>query len=235
MTRSITFLMNENWLLGGRDMPQRVALCNHFLNVVLFRDPIARIISHINYMQAVKSKMPSDVLSFVELAPIITNNYYVRVLLGENTYRRPMMNITEADLSMALHILDTFDIIMVLETLDLQGPIIIRRGFGWEKNKVLSMNSRRNPRQGPSTDHLSDVEKQILRERNELDYRLYRHAAEKAELDYEFFRQVQYISERGKQLVSDSPHWKAFPSLYDNSIHCAQTCGYICHIRLSSS
>ena len=51
MANRITFLMNENWLLGGRDMPQRVSLCNHFMNVVLVREPIARILSHIQYFQ----------------------------------------------------------------------------------------------------------------------------------------------------------------------------------------
>ena len=77
------------------------------------------------------------------MAPIITNNYYVRVLGGEATYRLPLGNVTGAHLDSALRTVQTFDLVMTLETLTVEGPIVVRRGLGWQKNRVLALNKRR--------------------------------------------------------------------------------------------
>ena len=70
-------------------MPPPVTLCSQFMNVILVREPTARIVSHRNYMHALgaaggKTPMPLGTMSeFVEVAPIVTNNFYIRILNGE--------------------------------------------------------------------------------------------------------------------------------------------------------
>jgi len=66
LTRGITFLMNENWIPGnsgghpsdgqleGSRGLRGAHLCSRFMNVALFREPIARIVSHRNYLAMLK-------------------------------------------------------------------------------------------------------------------------------------------------------------------------------------
>ena len=88
LARGITFLMNENFLPGnsgggrlgdahsfaaapGSDLgslllptaPSGVRgahLCSRFMNVALFREPVARLLSHRTYLSMLKSKLPLD-------------------------------------------------------------------------------------------------------------------------------------------------------------------------------
>ena len=73
----------------------------------------------------------------------------------------------------ALAVLNTFDLVMTLEEMSVQSPILIRRAFGWQKNRILSLNNRRD-QQKPLP--LTDDDLQLLRDHNVLDAKLYRRA-----------------------------------------------------------
>ena len=92
--------------------------------MVLFREPVKRIVSHRNYMHALgagrdtkavaaaaekgagragataggaysMAGMPLETMEgFVGVAPMVTNDFYVRILNGEAVYRLPRFNIT---------------------------------------------------------------------------------------------------------------------------------------------
>jgi len=93
-------------ILGGH-------LCPSFMNVVLLRKPIERLISHRKYLiDYLHAPLPRhDWRSFVELAPIISNDYFCRVLGGEATYRLPLGNLTNGHLEAAFDVLRTFDLV----------------------------------------------------------------------------------------------------------------------------
>lgn len=54
----------------------------------------------------------------IDYAPSVVNNYYIRSLLGQRTFRSPRGSITEWHLRQALHVLEAFDMILVLESID---------------------------------------------------------------------------------------------------------------------
>ena len=65
----------------------------------------------------------------------------------------------------ALSVLSTFDLVMTLEQMSAQSPILLRRGFGWEKNRILSLNNRRSA-QKPLP--VTEADKQLLRDHNQV-------------------------------------------------------------------
>jgi len=224
LKRETTFLMNENWL-----PPE--GLCQRFMNVALFRDPLRRFISHRNYLKVLRSPLPVQVSDFVRLAPVISNNYYVRVLAGESAFFSGLGNVTGLHLAAALDQLGALDLVLTLEALDTHGPVLIRRGLGWERNKVLGLNRRSKSR---DADLPLDAKGEALwRAHNALDLQLYERAAELAELDYEFFRQVHISAEASAGAWPDEHFWKMSPSsAEDPGVDCKHTCGYACHLRV---
>ena len=96
-------------ILGGH-------LCSSFMNVVLLRKPIERLISHRKYLiDYLHAPLPRhDWRSFVDLAPIISNDYFCRVLGGEATYRLPLGNLTNGHLEAAFDVLRTFDLVSTI-------------------------------------------------------------------------------------------------------------------------
>lgn len=99
----------------------------------------------------------------------------------------------------------------------------------------------------------SAADRALLGSLNALDATLYARAAEMAELDFEYFRQVELIAESGGDpaavllgpAVPDqseetgeeareylSKHiWKANPNLPDPDVTCKATCGFICQVK----
>jgi hypothetical protein len=225
------------------------------MNVVLFRHPIERALSHRTYMGVLRSKLPvEDMAAFVKLAPIITNNYYTRILGGEGVYRLPLGNVTKVHHDSALAVLSKFDLVLTLEGLNSLGPIVVRRGLGWLKNKVLDIN-KRNRDKDPPLPH-SDDDLALLHGLNELDLNLYAKASKLAELDFEFFRNVELAMERttaaaaapgafasgmgqldvaGSSLARPEHRWKAVPSAKDPGLTCKHTCGYTCQVQFDIS
>merc|ERR1740138_753426 len=80
---NITIEGNENYLIAE-------GLCSEFWNTVVFRDPVARLVSHLNYywqfaeesgygmadwIQPEKITSPEVVF---ETIPVLSNNYYIR-------------------------------------------------------------------------------------------------------------------------------------------------------------
>mmetsp|Transcript_59373 Transcript_59373/g.141546 ORF Transcript_59373/g.141546 Transcript_59373/m.141546 type:complete len:430 (-) Transcript_59373:50-1339(-) len=122
-THKYTLEGNENWLIGE-------GICPQFWNVIVVRDPIDRLISHMQEL----SKLPEHATSaevvsgptvwdpaspkltpefIFKNAPIISNNYYIRSLLGAETYKLPFGAINATHLEKAKRILDKFDLVLI--------------------------------------------------------------------------------------------------------------------------
>lgn len=90
--------------------------CRKFINVIVLRNPVQRILSHLAYMQG---KLGSSLRSFVQQSPILANEYYVRTLLGAQVYRLPLGRVTREDHCRGAHIaLRRFDFVLALEHVD---------------------------------------------------------------------------------------------------------------------
>jgi hypothetical protein len=110
--------MNENFLpggggVGGAGLTLGGHLCASFMNVVLLRKPLDRLVSHRAYLvDYLHAPLPRhDWPAFAALAPILCNEYFVRVLCGEATYRLPLGNLTSGHLEAALDALRSFDLV----------------------------------------------------------------------------------------------------------------------------
>jgi hypothetical protein len=110
----VTIEGNENFLTTA-------GLCPEFWNVIIFRDPIARVLSHLRMLQdhhwredANLTGHPTVEEVFAKL-PMLTNNYFIRSLLGEDVFLLPFGSITPAHLSEAKRVLEGFDVLLTMD------------------------------------------------------------------------------------------------------------------------
>jgi len=115
---NLTLEGNENYLIAE-------GLCPNFWNVMVLRDPIARLISHLSMIQAdpfrhiqfpfiAITPYPSPQIVF-DKVPLISNNFFIRSLLGKDVYELPFGFINETHLEKAKRVLESFDVIFVQE------------------------------------------------------------------------------------------------------------------------
>merc|ERR1712187_1017270 len=85
---------------------------------MLLRHPVARLVSFLSFfavegpiMSKITSKVtPSQV--FTNL-PIVSNNFFIRSLLGKDVYHLPFGSTTSAHLEDAKQVLERFDVLLV--------------------------------------------------------------------------------------------------------------------------
>ena len=116
--------------------------------------------------------------------------------------------------------------------------------------EILILKSRDYPFIRKSQDNqkplpVTGAEMALLREHNQLDLALYKRAQELSEFDFEYFRLVQLLIEKGqlqlptteaasdlsRNVVPPEHRWKLRPqSAKDPGVKCLRSCGYICHV-----
>jgi len=113
---------NENFLISE-------GLCPQFWNAMIFREPIDRLLSHLAHLHKLTAEdkhwaevptgpeiwNPRNMTPefVVDAAPIISNNYVIRSLLGKNVYLLPPGHINEMHLARAKQVLEQFDVLYV--------------------------------------------------------------------------------------------------------------------------
>jgi len=128
-TRGLTLEANENFLL-----PQ--GLCHQFWNVIIVRDPLTRLFSFLSmtWERGLTDYDPSiiTVEQVFKLVPVLSNNYYIRSLLGSDVYTLPSGAIRRTHLEKAKQRLHTFDVILIQqEQNDSLLTSDINRRIGW--------------------------------------------------------------------------------------------------------
>ena len=148
ISKDWNFVANENYLFGGESTPKHVQVCStQFLNVVVIRDPIQRVLSHMAHMRSLyksKNQHIDDVSKFVNDFRVIASNYMSRILLGRKIFRELddldiRHNRTRAKeyLDLAKRYVSQFDIIIVMDDLFSNRAENVRDVREW----VITLNS----------------------------------------------------------------------------------------------
>lgn len=118
-------LVAEKWqkehgatLVDYEDHLKDFGLCHNFWNVIVLRDPLDRIVSHLNYLNmssnsdAYRANLVTPNVLFEEI-PLLTNNLFIRKLIGPKGYELPFGQITPEHLAEAKRVLDSFDLVLM--------------------------------------------------------------------------------------------------------------------------
>ena len=146
----LEFLRQNKWNYFGNEytllLPSQgstsVHLCPQFVYVLVFRSPFVRLLSHLQYIveqyaERYKDARISDGFAVMTdrqwqaFAPAVTDNYYIRTLLGEDVFNLHPGAIGEEHLVQAELVLASVDILLdsEFEKMDL---LNLHVGLGWE-------------------------------------------------------------------------------------------------------
>eukprot|EP00198_Chlamydomonas_reinhardtii_P012983 XP_001702320.1 predicted protein [Chlamydomonas reinhardtii] len=111
-----------------------------FLNVILLRHPLSRLVSHIKWIMKVYrteyGKLHEDFFRgrdaawWRRFAPAAVDNYNMRLLLGEGAYYAPIGSLTAAHLAAARLVLLAYDVVLMLEAPDVD-ELWLKQALGW--------------------------------------------------------------------------------------------------------
>jgi len=177
---------NENWLIGE-------GLCPQFWNVIILRDPIDRLVSHLQELSRIPANTASSEVETGPLAwnatkltpeyvfqqvPILADNFYTRSLLGAETYAMPLGSLNQSHLERAKKVIEGFDLVLVLHPGLLDD---LQNYLGWS----CSSSRRVAPDDFSSAlhSHWGDLEWKKVKSRNSLDIELVKYAVTLFKLD----------------------------------------------------
>lgn len=184
LTHRFNFYSNEYTLHHGYDKDSAdQPLCEEFLNVFLFRDPVDRLDSHLRwivklyrqfYRESYTRYFNTSSSHFWELlAPAVMNNYNIRSLLGEYVYHLPWNSTNTDHLRRAFMVLLQYDVLLSLEEETLN-ELSTAVGLGWQvplgsKHARVGVDPEKQQLQGLPNDAVFKE----LEEHNRLDSQLY--------------------------------------------------------------
>jgi hypothetical protein len=209
---NLTLEANENYLIAA-------GLCPMFWNAVAFRDPIARLISHLsmladpnNYWHAWAHNITSNVSlrRVFDDFPLLSNNFFIRSLLGEEVYRLPFGTITWAHMEQAKTVLEGFDVILVADEDNnayLERDIRSTLGFqvvdedidGVALDGGTDAQASEGARREGATDEFqqrlqwTSADWKSLQEANALDLELWKHAQALHSIDRQVFLHPTFL------------------------------------------
>jgi len=177
---------NENWMIGE-------GLCHQFWNVVILRDPIDRLVSHLQELSRIPAHTASSEVETGPLAwnatkltpeyvfqqvPILSDNFYTRSLLGAETYAMPLGSLNQTHLERAKKVIEGFDLVLVLHPGLLED---MQNFLGWScaASRRVAPDDFSDALHG----HWGELEWDKVKERNALDIALVEHAVSLFKLD----------------------------------------------------
>ncbi|GLI63320.1 hypothetical protein VaNZ11_006236 [Volvox africanus] len=182
MTRlRFNFYSNELVMHDHNNSWTGVHPCREFLNVVIFREPQSRVISHMQnilkeYVNFYNESLwqafnPNSAVQWRALAVPVFDNYVVRSLLGGKMYNMPHGTINATHLLAAKVVTLQFEVLLSLgpETSELTRDIF-GLGLGWQYN-LLHMHVR--PTEQRAVDGFSREVLGAVRAAGRLDEQLY--------------------------------------------------------------
>ncbi|PNW77749.1 hypothetical protein CHLRE_10g450050v5 [Chlamydomonas reinhardtii] len=145
-----TYYSNEYTLTGGAAAMADVELCSRqFVTAILFRNPVARLASHLrflllHYSRFMKEQGEAQGAAFYKtyananasfwhaVAPAITDNYFARTLLGEAVWHAAVGSLSAAaHLPAGRLVLLGTDLVVPLEVQPAVSSALLRWGAGW--------------------------------------------------------------------------------------------------------
>lgn len=206
----VTLIDNQNHLSD-------TGLCPQFWNVIVLRDPIDRIISQLNYLNnhVVSKEWSPEYLNpewlFREI-PVLTNNFFIRNLIGSKGYELPYGKINKEHLEEAKLALEGYDTVLV-RTRTLKEDLYSYLGWNCDTNPEPS---------GRTEDYAKKLTKiwkpqywQALKDANFLDFQLLQHARMLERVDKKIYHHPMFTF---------YAHSLNFNSCKGGNTHC----GYLC-------
>mmetsp|Transcript_2038 Transcript_2038/g.5170 ORF Transcript_2038/g.5170 Transcript_2038/m.5170 type:complete len:426 (+) Transcript_2038:100-1377(+) len=216
-SQNYTLEGNENYLISE-------GVCPQFWNVVILRDPIERLVSHLSELTRIPEQSPwrfrevrvGDALwnphnltpqTIFQEIPILSDNFYIRSLLGRDVYRLPFGAITEEHLEQAKKVVEKFDMVL-LKSDNLMDEI--QQLMGWTCHASRRMGQSDKFAELLRTVWSPDAWAQVKKQ-NAFDVELVNHAQDLWKLDAQVF------------------HQPIFAASASSSAQCsAGDCGYLC-------
>ncbi|KAG2487913.1 hypothetical protein HYH03_013493 [Edaphochlamys debaryana] len=193
LRRRYNIYANEYTLYGGSEYPRATHVCAGSLNVLQMRHPQTRLRSHLMWVWALYDHhfkeqagafFPThNSTHWNALMPAVTDNYYLRSMLGESVYYSPPNHLNETHLHAGRLATLQFDVLMLLEEPGMN-DVLYEMAMGWglgfrAVHARTSTQLHEVGRQG-----LPDpLDWQALLKANELDLELYRFGSLVALLD----------------------------------------------------
>ncbi|KAG1671065.1 hypothetical protein FOA52_000736 [Chlamydomonas sp. UWO 241] len=196
------YLRQMRWNFHANEFttPRGEPVCKQFVNVIMFRDPIARLRSQISWIQKLYKGVynGSDVsavfrgrtsLFWERLVPAAVNNYYIRSLLGPRFFEPPLPPINTTHVQQALLEVLQHDLLLVLER-KAYTDAVLRVGLGWRS----SIGDDRVRSSGDLLDEVAmPIDYEKLKARNAPDVEVQRLAVSVQALDVLLFNFVAAI------------------------------------------
>lgn len=210
---------NENHLI-------QEGLCSDFWNVIIMREPIERLMAHLSYLydldevadrQWAQVKVglywdPSHITTETAFnaLPIVTNNFYIRNLLGHKGYKLGFGEVTEAHLEEAKRILEQFDLVMLKnDALSYN----IQHLMGWRCSTPSTRSGHTEEYAKLLKSHWGPEQWERLERANRLDIELYKYAIKLYAMD---------------KLIFESPSFSSSTKSECPATSVNGTCGYLC-------
>ncbi|GFR52721.1 hypothetical protein Agub_g15274, partial [Astrephomene gubernaculifera] len=137
------YFSNEYALHEGFERPEEVGLCEQFFNVILIRDPLRRLLSHLKFVtMQMKWDYRNNTLFHATFAgvdaafweqfgPVLVDNYMLRGMLGETVYHWPLGSIGPQQVQQGRALLQQYDMVIDLEAGHDVIDDVIQLGLGW--------------------------------------------------------------------------------------------------------
>ncbi|KAG2489058.1 hypothetical protein HYH03_012494 [Edaphochlamys debaryana] len=137
------YFSNEFTLHEGLHDTADVRLCEQFFNVILIRDPLKRMLSHLKFVtMQMKWDYRNDTLfhntywgtdaAFWEsFGPVLVDNYMLRGMLGEKAYHAPIGSFGPREMEQGRALLQQYDLIVDLEAGHDAVDDVMQLGVGW--------------------------------------------------------------------------------------------------------
>eukprot|EP00746_Dinoflagellata_sp_MGD_P146734 gnl/MRDRNA2_/MRDRNA2_79183_c0_seq1.p1 gnl/MRDRNA2_/MRDRNA2_79183_c0~~gnl/MRDRNA2_/MRDRNA2_79183_c0_seq1.p1 ORF type:complete len:392 (-),score=53.79 gnl/MRDRNA2_/MRDRNA2_79183_c0_seq1:46-1221(-) len=140
--KGLTLEGNENYLPHGE-------LSGDFENVIIVRDPIHRLASHVAFLKGSDGAKGMSLSQMTANWPWLTDNYLTRSLSGASVYQKEHGTLTEAEFQNAAKTIHSFDNIFVVDK-DLTQEL--HHHYQWSCGNV---QGRRNGAEGGTTSIVS--------------------------------------------------------------------------------
>lgn len=198
---------NHYTLEGNQNHLIQDGLCPQFWNVIVLRDPMDRVFSHINLLSQQDQGTPllsSNRITpkfLFENAPLIANNFVIRNLIGPKGYKIPFGNITQEHLEEAKQRLESFDLVFITSDKLLDD---VQQLLGWKCASHGSTSANTALYQAEVRRAWSQHEINELQKANELDRALFEHArildmVDRQVLQHPTFSEALYNSTHDKE------------------------------------
>ena len=228
---------------GSSDGSSSHVLCPGIVNVLLFRNPLTRVISHMLWMMGLYETelgpgyvdyfRNRSVAGWRALMPAATDNYYIRSLLGEREFYQPQGSMQLEQLEQAKLVVMQYDVLLTLEAEDLNN-ITFTYGLGWAYN-LHHAHAREGLKVATKVTYqqLLPTERTQLQLWNKLDGQLYRFSAVLHSLDVVMFEVARLHGVPGRPAAEDMAKRRGKSFEYadvvdENNLQC----GLLSHVPL---